>query len=130
MFVRLHHNPQHPRSLEAFLFHQTGPDVKNMVKGELNDSIEIFSMLPSFESVGAAYCQNTLQASKHGVRIVGAEELHGNVHKIGPFLGEIMLEYLLQYWYELRSYLRLGRGEYGKKSITEGELLFLRDGPM
>lgn len=77
----------------------------------LHNLIELVPLLSSLEAIDAADGQKALQPGVDCVRIVGAEELEGEVEESGPLFGEIVLQDLLEKRNQLGANIMRGRGQ-------------------
>lgn len=127
MLVRFHHRVQHFRSLQAFLIHQSAPDVEQLGETVLDDLIKVTAFLSRLEAVHLANGEQALKTSKDRVCIVGAQQLQGDVHKARPFLGKIVRKNLGDDRNELGAHVGWRRSENGDQSITQGWAFFLRN---
>lgn len=123
MFVRLDHDAEHLRSLQAFLVNQSLANAEQLRERVLHDLIELLPLLASLEPVHPTHCQQTLQASINGVRIVGAQQLQSQVQESRPLFGKIMLQNPLEEGNQLGADI-WRRGSQGRdKSLAETRLL-------
>lgn len=107
---------EHLPRLFALLGHQLGRDGQQPGEASLDNLVKVGSVLPiaSLEAVGAADGQQTLQAGEDRARIVGVQELDGEVHKGRPFLGKVPVQNSLQDGDELLSDEASGGGQDGQ----------------
>lgn len=73
MLVRLHHDPQHLRRLQALLIDKLQPDIQKLGERMLHDFIELIPLLPTLEPIHPANRQQTLQARVDGIGVIGAQ---------------------------------------------------------
>ena len=127
MLVRLERNVQHLASLVAVLVHQLVADGQKTREVGLDDLVELRPALAvgSFEPVGTADGEQTLQTSLYRWGIIGVEKLYCVVHKGRPSLGEIEVEDSLEDRYELLPHKSRRSGEDGQKPILESCLRIL-----
>lgn len=119
MFIRLDNNPKHLTGLQTLLIHQLHTDVEQLRKRMLHDLVKLLSLLTALKSVHPADGEKTLQAGVDGTRIVGAEELEGDVQEPRPLLGEVMLKDFLKEGDELSAHVGGRRGQRGNQPLTE-----------
>lgn len=91
MFVRLQNYPQHLPCFRVAFPEQFTAYGEQSRKSGLNNSIEVFPIVATLESVYAADGQNTMETGKDRVRISCVQQLHRDVHKIWPFCREVAL---------------------------------------
>ena len=60
-----------------------------------------------------------MKARENRIRFIGAEQLHCDVHEIGPTFREVILQDFLEYGYQLCADLGGRGGEYGKYSVSK-----------
>ena len=119
---------QHLSGILARLVHQSLSNRQKPWESCFNDLIEVGSILPGFEAVDATNGKKALQARKYGGDVVRIEKLSSDVYKAWPFLGEIVVQNLLQYWDELLPNLRWGGSEDREEPFSKSALLIFRYG--
>lgn len=77
----------------------------------LYNLIKLLPLLSGLVAINATNGQKTLQSSIDSVRVIGTEELKGQVEESGPLLGEIVLQDLLEKRDELGADIGRSRGE-------------------
>lgn len=66
-----------------------------------------------------------MKASKNRICVVGIEKLHSDVHEIRPFRREVILQYFLEYRYELGSNLGRRCGKDREYSVSKIKLVWV-----
>lgn len=64
MFVSLENDPQHLPCLRTAFLEQLVADGQQLGKGNVNDSVEVFSIVATLEAVYSAYCQYAMKAGE------------------------------------------------------------------
>lgn len=108
MLVCLQYHMEHLSCLFTCLIRQTLSNSQQSGESQLNNLVEVGSVFARFEAVNATNGKKALEAGEDRGSIVCIEELDSDVYKGGPFLGEVVVEDLLEDWDELLSDLGWG----------------------
>lgn len=130
MLVSLEGNVKHLTSLVALLVHQFIANLKKPGEARLDDFIELgaTALLGALEAVGTARHEKALQTSEDGQGIVGVQQAQRNIHKVGPFPGEIEVEDALDGLKKLLSNGTLAGSQNGQYAFPEpGFLVLVQD---
>lgn len=84
--------------------------------------VKLLALISTLESIHTADGQQTLQAGVDGVRIVGAQQLEGDIEETGPLLWEVMLKDLLKEGNELCADVGGRGGQRGDQPLAEARL--------
>lgn len=106
VLVSLEHRPEHLTGLETGLVDEVVSNTQQLRESHLDDLVEIGSCLSHLEPVHPADGQQALQTSEDRAGILGVQEIDRDVEKVGPLLGEVVVENLLERCNELCSDLR------------------------
>lgn len=123
MLVRLDHNTEHLRSLQALFVDQFLSNTQQLRERVLHNLVELVPLLAGLEPVHTTDCQQTLQARVNGVRIVGVQQLQGQIQEPRPLFGEVMLQDLLEEGNQLGADIGRRRGQGRNESLAETGLL-------
>jgi len=124
MLVGLEDGPEHLTSLETGLVDEIVADGQQLRECHFDNLVEICSCLAHLEPVDSANGQQTLQTGKDLSGILGVQKGDGDVEKVGPLFGEVVVEYLLESSDELRSDLRGSSGNDWDDAVAN-QCLFL-----
>lgn len=127
MFIRLHHNAQHLRSLQTFLIDKSRPNAEQLRERMLHNLIKFIALLSGLESVCAADGQQTLQARVDGIGVICAQQLQSQVQESRPFPGEVVLQDFLEEGNQLVTDIGWCRRESGNQALPEPRLLLRGD---
>jgi len=107
---------QHLSRLFTLLVNQLIADLEHAGKGRHNDAVKMDSGLGivGLETVGAAYCEQTLYTGQDGSRGIRDEQLNRIIEKGWPSFWEIEMDNSLDNGHELSSDARLGIGKDGQ----------------
>jgi hypothetical protein len=94
----------------------------------LHNLIELLPLLSGLVAINATDGQKALQSSIDSIRVIGTEELKGQIEESGPLLREIVLQDLLEKRNELGADIGRGRGQGRNQSLTESGLLGFGNG--
>lgn len=96
MLVRLDNSAKHLSRFQALFIHKFHADAQKLRERMFHNLVEFLSLLPGLEPVHPADRKQALQARVDRVRIVGSQQLEGNIDEVRPLLGEVVLEDLLE----------------------------------
>ena len=121
----LDHDPQHLACFVAHLVNQVRSDPEQVGERMRDDLVEVGPVLCGPEPIDATEGKQTLQPGVDRKSVMGVEQSHRDVHKVGPLLGEIMLQDLLHRGDELLPHLGRCRRKDGQEAVLEARLLIL-----
>lgn len=116
MLVGLEGKVQHLACLLALLVDKLVADGQKPREAELHNLVKVRAVVrvAGAVPVGAADGEQALQTRQHRVGVVRVQQLHGEVHKVGPLLGKVELEDALEDGHELLADGALGGGQDGE----------------
>lgn len=125
MLVGLEHRPEHLTGFEAGLVDEVITDAQQLWECHLDNLVKVAARLAHLEPIHPADGQQTLQTCKDGSGILCVEEADGDVEEIGPLLGEVVVQDLLESCDELCADLRCRGGDDWHQPIADrGLFLF------
>jgi len=128
VLVGLENGAQHLSSLEAGLVDQAVGNVEQLGECHLHNLVKVFSCLTHLEAVDATDGQQTLQTGEDAAGILLVQKIDGDVEEVGPLLGEVVMQDLLQGSNELCADLRRRCGEDRDETSADDLLVAFRYG--
>ena len=106
VLVSLQNCAQHLSGLETRLVDQAVGDGEQLRESHFHNLVKVISCLSHLKAVDAADGQQALQTGKNATGILLVQEVDGDVEEVGPLLGEVVVQDLLQSSDELSADLR------------------------
>jgi len=128
VLIRLDDDAEHLRSLQALLINQLLANVEQLRERVLHNLVKLLPLLAGLESVHTTDGQQTLETGVDVVRIIGSEQLKGDIQEAGPLFGEVVLQDLLEEGDQLGADIGRRRRQGRNESFAETRLLSLGNG--